>query len=166
MVKGRKPRWCLLRPSSERERLEQNWIHPAGLESGGTGRALASTTLGPFLRNGLLSRHSMHLSKWAECVLANRIANLILGLYVKEYFEYTELCLGTNDEPVREFVSRHQRTDQHRWQCSRCLFQIYRSRNEADEPSSVSLRNAHSHRPWYSRETALEGKKLLADLQG
>ena len=71
-------------------------------------------TLGPFLRNGLLSRHGMHLIKWGESVLANRLANLVLVLYVKECLEYIELCLGTNDEPERELVSRHQRTDQHR----------------------------------------------------
>ena len=56
----------------------------------------------------------MHLIKWGESVLANRLANLVLVLYVKECLEYIELCLGTNDEPERELVSRHQRTDQHR----------------------------------------------------
>lgn len=56
----------------------------------------------------------MHLTNWGESVLTNRLADLVLVLYVKEHLEYIELCLGRNSEPVRNLASRHQRTDQHR----------------------------------------------------
>lgn len=64
----------------------------------------------------------MHLTKWGESVLAKRLAELVFVFYVKERSQYIQLCLGTNDEPVRKLVSRHQRTDQHRSQYSRCSF--------------------------------------------
>jgi len=64
-----------------------------------------------FGKQGIESRHGMHLTKWGESVLANGLANLALVLSVKECLEYTKLCLGTSDEPVRELVSRHKRTD-------------------------------------------------------
>lgn len=84
-----------------------------------------------FEKQGLLSRYGMHPTNRVVNVLANSLANLILVLHVKEFLEYVGFCLGTNDEPGRELVTRCQRTYKHRWQCIKYLFQISQTRKRS-----------------------------------
>lgn len=74
-------------------------------------KALSSTGI-LFEKEGLLGRNGIHLTKEGDCTLANSFGQLGLLLCIKECLLCTELCLGINNEPVRELVCRHQRTGQ------------------------------------------------------